>query len=439
MELYDYLNTLSDQIRCKKARPAVLSEIKNHISDQTEACEAEGLCHRDALAEALRQMGDPVEAGIALDRVHRPRMEWGILVLVLILSAAGLVLQYAVCQAGSSYSNFYQQCFYVVIGLVCMFAVYFLDYSLIGQYPLMLWLGYFLFLLCISVFCVIPRINGQLRIYNLLTLFVPLYAGILFRCRGGGYARLLSCGLLCLLPLWICVLSVQTTGLVEIGFIFLVMMSFAIIKRWFQVSAALALPALWGGVILFFLGGMALNGSLKAYQLARIQAWLHPGLYQQEANYQRSIVLQIVSQFRLTGKSPVAHDYLSAWQSDFNVTLMFSYFGILTGSLVILLILLLIFKGLSIAVRQKNQLGALVGLGCCLILFMQSFTYIAANFGIGLLTQKTIPFLTYGLQGTVANYILIGLLLSIYRFKDILPEKKFSARVRYRIRIEKID
>ena len=37
MELHEYLDTLSEQIRCKKARPMVVEEIENHINDQAEA------------------------------------------------------------------------------------------------------------------------------------------------------------------------------------------------------------------------------------------------------------------------------------------------------------------------------------------------------------------------------------------------------------------
>ena len=32
-----------------------------------------------AQAEAVRQMGDPVALGTDLDRIHRPRPQWGLL------------------------------------------------------------------------------------------------------------------------------------------------------------------------------------------------------------------------------------------------------------------------------------------------------------------------------------------------------------------------
>lgn len=447
MELRDYLDTLTQQIRCKKARPAVEREILDHISDQAQAYEEQGLEHDQAVKEAVRQMGDPVEAGAALDRVHRPGMEWGILLLVLLLSAAGLAVQFVLFHTvdQSRYpwnpqSAFYSQVLYTVIGLACMFAVYFLDYSLIGKYPLLLWLGYLLLLLLLIQSPLLPRIYGQLRLYNPLTLFVPLFAGLLFRFRGSGYRGLFCCGALCLLPLWLCALSVQTTGLIEMGFIFLLMASFAVGKRWFRVPVKWTLAGIWVGIPLVF-STLILSGRfLKPYQMSRINAWLHPGSYSTEINYQRSVILETVSNFHISGRSPFPADSLPrGWIMDYSVTAMFSCFGILFGALLLILIVVFIIRSLCMVIRQKNQLGAMTGLGCCLVLLMQSVTYVASNFGVGLLTQKTIPFLSFGLQSTVVSYILIGLILSVYRFKDILSDSHIKSGARYRIRIEKID
>ena len=42
---------------------------------------------------AVVEMGDPVEAGVKLDRVHRPKMEWTVLMAILVISIMGLILQ----------------------------------------------------------------------------------------------------------------------------------------------------------------------------------------------------------------------------------------------------------------------------------------------------------------------------------------------------------
>ena len=42
MELHEYLDTLSEQIRCKKACPMIIEEIENHIHDQFTHPECSG-------------------------------------------------------------------------------------------------------------------------------------------------------------------------------------------------------------------------------------------------------------------------------------------------------------------------------------------------------------------------------------------------------------
>ena len=82
MKKEEYLRILAEQIRCKQARTQVTQEIRSHIEEQEEFYISEGLAREEAEAEAVKEMGDPVEAGAALDLVHRPRMTWGWIALV---------------------------------------------------------------------------------------------------------------------------------------------------------------------------------------------------------------------------------------------------------------------------------------------------------------------------------------------------------------------
>lgn len=73
----EYVRILTEQIRCKQARAQVAQEIRSHIEEQENFYLSEGLDREEAESEAVKEMGDPVEAGTALDLVHRPRVAWG--------------------------------------------------------------------------------------------------------------------------------------------------------------------------------------------------------------------------------------------------------------------------------------------------------------------------------------------------------------------------
>lgn len=88
----EYLKTLLEQIRCKKARPYVKQEFQDHIEDQIEANMHAGMDREQAEREAVRDMGDPVETGISLDSVHRPQVAWKLLGIIVLISIAGVLI-----------------------------------------------------------------------------------------------------------------------------------------------------------------------------------------------------------------------------------------------------------------------------------------------------------------------------------------------------------
>ena len=89
----EYLQILTEQIRCKKARKPVETEIRNHIDDQMESNMMNGMEQAKALEAAIMEMGDPVEVGVSLDRIHRKKMPWKEIIIIGILGITGLILQ----------------------------------------------------------------------------------------------------------------------------------------------------------------------------------------------------------------------------------------------------------------------------------------------------------------------------------------------------------
>lgn len=63
MNMHSYLEIVAEQIRCKRARSAVLEELQGHIEDQKQAYMADGMTGPEAEEEAVRQMGDGNRAG----------------------------------------------------------------------------------------------------------------------------------------------------------------------------------------------------------------------------------------------------------------------------------------------------------------------------------------------------------------------------------------
>ena len=76
MDRRRYIQTVTDQIRCKRALPLVTKELEDHIEDQKCDYMTEGMEPSEAEEAAVLEMGDPVEVGIEMDQIHRPKMAW---------------------------------------------------------------------------------------------------------------------------------------------------------------------------------------------------------------------------------------------------------------------------------------------------------------------------------------------------------------------------
>ena len=116
MKIDEYLEIVSEQIRYAKIRPTITEELKNHILDQAEAYEECGAFPEEALDRAVREMGDPVETGVSLDRIHRPSMSWGIVLLIGIISILSIGVFYAANIMGADMYPWQRQASFILAG-----------------------------------------------------------------------------------------------------------------------------------------------------------------------------------------------------------------------------------------------------------------------------------------------------------------------------------
>lgn len=122
----EYLKTLLEQIRCKKAHASIYHEIRGHIEEQVADNIAEGMSKDDALKAALNDMGDPVQTGVEMDQLHRPQMAWRIIVAIGILTLFSILIQYLVTRdiPDNSAYFFRHHIFNAIISFSAMIVVY---------------------------------------------------------------------------------------------------------------------------------------------------------------------------------------------------------------------------------------------------------------------------------------------------------------------------
>ena len=134
MKIDEYLQIVSEQIRYKKIRSTVTEELRNHILDQAQAYEACGAFPEEAMERAVREMGDPVDTGVALDRIHRPQMNWGIIILIALISIFSIGIFYIADALSANVYPWEHHAAFILCGFLLMLVVYRLDYSIFARF-----------------------------------------------------------------------------------------------------------------------------------------------------------------------------------------------------------------------------------------------------------------------------------------------------------------
>lgn len=446
----EYLQTLTGQIRYKKARQMVWDEMNAHIEDQTEALIRDGMSEEEAVRQAVLEMGDPVETGIALDRVHRPRMAWGMIALAAALGTAGFLVQLLLSQkrpeqfAGDwSVSGGLAQ---LLLGLAVMMAVCFVDYSRIGQWARTIAGVLFGALLIGSFFgrevngCVNWLDFGTLTVHiqPLLLLSVPLYGAILYQYRGMGYGGIAR-AIVWMIPYPLLALRIPTVAtalLLVLAYVLL--LSAAICQDWFRVSRRRALAALWGGMLLLPLIPISILLLKGGYQAMRLSAYVShlKGMLTGSAqvpggSYLNNTVAEIMANGRMIGETSSVIPDLEQWAGtdSFLFVYLTAYFGFLAVFVLAGALMFLFGRFLYLAARQKNQLGRMMGGGCAVVFLLQTVSYLLANYGLLLASNRMCPILGQGGTSAVVTYAMIGLMLSVCRHQNVLPKNPETRKV----------
>lgn len=446
MRMEEYLETVTEQLRCTKARELVVGELRDHILDQAEAYEAEGMFEEEALEKAVRDMGDPVETGVSLDRIHRPRMDVGILVLIGFISIASIAL-HAVLGAyskeidGAGYWYLKHHIGYVAAGYVLMLFVYRLDYSILARFARPM-AAAFLGLVLIGTRLGAVTINGAklyimigpLKLFMpvLMVLYVPVFGGILYAYRGEGLKGMGKILLWALVPVWITFRIPAFSQGVVLWAAFVGLTAIAVWKGWYRVYRPAALSVL--GILLaapplLFLGAGML-GRLASYQMVRIQAFLTNS---PDYNYLAVQMRKVLLGSRLFGGNAdnvMEAVKLPGFNNDYIFVSLISSYGMVAGVLAAALMCGLILKIFRISIGQRNQLGMILGCSCGIVYALQMGISIGMNLGLLPTTSAILPFFSSGGTGIVVSYILLGLVLSVCRYQNILPDRAQKRAVR---------
>jgi len=170
------------------------------------------------------------------------------------------------------------------------------------------------------------------------------------------------------------------------------------------------------------IGAAGLVGLIIAepYRIKRITGFLDPWQDPLGSGYQIIQSLYAIGPGGLIGlglgESRQKDSYLPEPQTDFIFSILAEELGFIGGSALILLFLVLIWRGLRTAITAPDTFGSLLAVGITGIIAVQVFINIGVVIGLLPVTGITLPLVSYGGSSLTLLLTALGILLNISRY-----------------------
>ena len=92
MNTKEFLNKVSKEIKYKPANKSITEELESHIEEAKKDYFCKGYSTNEAEEMAVEQMGDAKKIGKMLNKIHRPKLDWMLIGLIIILPATILAV-----------------------------------------------------------------------------------------------------------------------------------------------------------------------------------------------------------------------------------------------------------------------------------------------------------------------------------------------------------
>jgi cell division protein FtsW len=368
----------------------------------------------------------PVKSRAGAVRRERHSADYVILVVVVALSAIGILMVYSssalrgyVSQDADTFATVGPQIQWAILGIVAMAVMMRVDY----RYLRLVSVPFYIAAVVLLVLVFVPQFNivvgGSARWLKLgalpaihpaeiAKLALVIYLAHWFAKRGkrvhGFWAGTVPF-LIIATPIIALVFKEPDLGTTMV----ITLTAFTI---FFVAGANLIHLAVLGGAGLLAM----ITAGLQGYQLERIRVWQDPWLDRLGAGFhtiQGLLALGIGGLFGTgLGESKV---FVPNAFNDFIFAEVGQEFGMVGAVVVITLFLLLAYSGIRVALGAPDTFGALLAAGITAWLCLQAFINIGVVVALLPITGITLPFISAGGSSLIISFAAVGILLSISR------------------------
>lgn len=372
--------------------------------------------------------------------MRRRDFDFWIFVTVLLLLALGVSMVYSASSyyASRKFGNkeYYliRQLIWATIGIVAMLVVSRIDYRRIAQFSPILMLVSIVLLIMVRIPGIGSYINGAWRWFNfgpfsfqpseMAKLAIILFfsfslskkEGILQYFWKGLVPYLLVIGIIDALLM----LQPHFSATILVTGVAVIILFAAGAKIWHFLL--LAVPVVPLGIYFVL---------TKEYRLKRLLTFLDPFEDPTNTGYQIVNSLYAIGSGGIFGKgigqSVQKYLYIPEPHTDFIFSIAAEELGFIGATTILLLFLVLIWRGIRVAMHAPDTLGSLIAVGITSLISLQVIVNVAVVTSSMPVTGMPLPFFTYGGSSLAFLLVGIGILLNISR----------HCNDKYRVKMEK--
>lgn len=420
MQIKKFLDKVCSEIKYKSIRNEIYEELESHIEEIKQEYTMIGKSNQEIEDKVIEQMGDPIQIGKELNKIHHPKFDFELLFLVMILISFGMLVAFTRAKnlgsdmvAVDSIHNFI---LYVFIGATLGGIIYFIDYNKILKYSSYIYL--LATFIILATFFSGFNINGvrhiSLGIANFtpdvisLPLYIIAYVGFLQEDdkRKAIIKILIACAISIILLISLnLILSAIILASVCLTIVIINIYNSNKGKMCYLLSLIVLVTFL---LILF-------STYCYQYNINKIES----------VNLQTEAQI-IIKNAKIFGKSEFAKTGLEIFDKSTNYTLLsaLANYGWIVSIGMMIFVTLFDIKIITNTFKIKDKYGKFLIIGIANMFIIQTLLHILVNFGVKMNSNIYLPLISWGGINLIVNICLVSLLFSIYRKKDVFINKK---------------
>ncbi|BAB07079.1 BH3360 [Halalkalibacterium halodurans C-125] len=424
MKMDDFLARVLGQMKSKAGRELVEKELRHHLNESSKAYKKAGYMEEEASAKAVQDMGDPDDLGLKMNRLHRPVMDWPLLIVAGLLLAISMLPVFLVKnEIGGIMTYQWLSLFASSIVLVgCMLFPY---EKLLSWWKIWLAMGMGILLLTLMpIFSL--TVNGKVYFSPLGGTMDMMVVNFLLLLGWIGYLLIAKRKPLPLtiLLVWLPVmfLTFLTHYIAAFAYFSLSLFTYFLksSKQREKITFLLVNVCLLVIAVTFYIS------IAPQHQIDRVLGWLRPEQYSSSFGYIPFINQDLLqhSVFFGRGSSQFAQTMVELrYNTDLVLLFLIHEIGWVPALSILALFVYAIVRFVRTSRRTPDLKGSVLVIGATTLIVVPLMMGVFMNIGWLPIIEHSVPILSFGIGQQMYYSGLIGIILNVYRHQYVVIDR----------------